>query len=297
LQQKLQLSLKTEENNIKTLRIPIPELPISITFEPVIVLRENFLILASNNLIVKSMFETKTKGNGLTSTEEFKRLSQHIPKKGSGFRFLGSRLFKEIMDFQNYAIGMKKEIKGKEADVLKLLKQFQKEWVLYSVAQNTTEGLVVTLNHNLSFAYTLLLPAVATAGIVAAVAVPNLIMATDRAKQNATLASMKNISLAIESYMTDMGYAPRGKSLMDIRDQLQPFHIKVLPLKDGWNHDLLYTHGTGSHKDEFSIGSPGKDGVFHGWQQKGSYVVTKTRDFTKDIIMTNSRVIYGPVGK
>jgi general secretion pathway protein G len=289
LQEKLPFAKKSEEKDIKKLEIPVPPMPILV--QPVILQKEGMLILASNNQIVDAMFAAKESGNGLTATEEFKKLSANIPEKGNRFGFLGSRLSQVIMDIQKKAL----EASGKEDPAAKeFMNLFQKEWRLYSVLQNTDEGMVISFNHSMALESFVLLPATAAAGVVAAIAVPNLLVAIQNGKQKATMYDLKSISMAIESYITDHYEAPQGKTLAEIQDKLQPFYIKVLPLKDGWGNDFLYTHGTGNKKDEYAVASPGRDGVFDGWQQTGSYIVTQMGQFGYDIIISNGTFTYGP---
>ena len=199
-----------------------------------------------------------------------------------------------IMDIQEKAM----EASEKEDPAAKeFLKLFRKEWSLYSVLQNTDEGMVISFNHSMALESFVLLPATAAAGIVAAIAVPNLLTALQNGKQKATMGDLKSISMAIASYITDHYEAPQGKTLAEIQDKLQPFYIKVLPLKDAWGNDFLYTHGTGGKKDEYAVASPGRDGVFDGWEQTGSYIVTQMGQFDYDIIISNGTFTYGPMVK
>jgi general secretion pathway protein G len=122
----------------------------------------------------------------------------------------------------------------------------------------------------------------------------NLSVALQKGKQKATMGDMKTIGIAIESYITDNYFAPEGNSLAEIKDKLEPFYIKTLPLKDGWGNDFLYKHGTGDQKDSYAIASPGKDGVFNGWEQTGYYIVTTMEEFGNDFIFANGMFTYSP---
>jgi hypothetical protein len=122
----------------------------------------------------------------------------------------------------------------------------------------------------------------------------NLSVALQKGKQKATMGDMKTIGTAIESYITDTYHAPEGNSLAEIKDKLEPFYIKKLPLKDGWGNDFLYKHGTGDQKDTYAVASPGKDGVFNGWEQTGYYIVTTMAGFGNDVIFANGMFTYSP---
>ena len=122
----------------------------------------------------------------------------------------------------------------------------------------------------------------------------NLSVALQKGKQKATMGDMKSIGIAIESYITDNYFAPEGNSLAEIKDKLEPFYINTLPLKDGWGNDFLYKHGTGDQKDTYAVASPGKDGVFNGWEQTGYYIVTTIEGFGNDFIFADGMFTYSP---
>lgn len=110
----------------------------------------------------------------------------------------------------------------------------------------------------------------------------------------ASMANLKNIGTAIESYITDEGKAPEGDSLAAIKDKLQPFHIRILPLKDGYGNDILYKHDGG---ENYFLAATGLDGKFDGWDQDTGgtdYLLESEADYNKDIIYSNGMFIYAP---
>jgi type IV pilus assembly protein PilA len=54
-----------------------------------------------------------------------------------------------------------------------------------------------------------LLIVVAIIGIIAAIAIPNLLVALQKGKQKASMADLKVLGTAIESYITDWAYVPQ----------------------------------------------------------------------------------------
>jgi hypothetical protein len=291
LQEKLPMAQKSEDKGVKMLQFQVPPMPF--TFEPSIVQKDNLLIFASNKGIVNGMFTAKEKGNGLTAADEFKKLSANIPKKGNSFRFISTRLFQGIMDIQKGAVKATGKVKA-DSPEMAFFDIFDKDMSLYGVLQNSEEGFVFTFNHHLDLEGLILLPVTIPAGIVAAIAIPNLLTATQKGKQKATMGDIKSISVSIESYIMDNEEAPPGNTLAEIQDKLQPFYIKTLPLKDAWGNDFLYKHGTGDKKAEYAVASGGKDGVFNGWEQTGFYWVRDIKDFGNDIILANGTFTYGP---
>jgi general secretion pathway protein G len=108
-----------------------------------------------------------------------------------------------------------------------------------------------------------LLIVVAIIGIIAAIAIPNLLNAIDRSKQKRTMADMRSIGTACEEYAIDNNFYPntagtRAALTTAIVNVLQPNYIKIVPLTDGWNWPVEY--GTPNGGTGYTIVSPGKDG-------------------------------------
>ena len=97
-----------------------------------------------------------------------------------------------------------------------------------------------------------LLIVVAIIGILAAIAIPNLLTAMQRSKQKRTMADMRSIATAWEARATDMNkYNAAGAisavatctqsfSAGELSSALSPTYIKLLPIKDGWGNPLKF---------------------------------------------------------
>src|ERR1700746_3663440 len=87
-----------------------------------------------------------------------------------------------------------------------------------------------------------LLIVVAIIGILAAIAIPNLLTAMQRSKQKRTMADMRTIATAWEARATDTnkynasGYSFPGSTinLSDLQNYLSPTYVRTFPSKDGW---------------------------------------------------------------
>src|ERR1700704_779090 len=88
-----------------------------------------------------------------------------------------------------------------------------------------------------------LLIVVAIIGILAAIAIPNLLTAMQRAKQKRTMADVRTIATAWEARATDVNkYNAAGAVTLPavtlnhdtMTTILSPTYIKSLPPKDGW---------------------------------------------------------------
>ena len=137
-----------------------------------------------------------------------------------------------------------------------------------------------------------LLIVVAIIGIVAAIAIPNLLTAVQKSKQKATMGDLKTIGTAVESYVTDNILAPSALTNAGFGGN-RGFHIKNFPETDAWGNTWHYARNT-SIRDLYSVCSPGRDGIFAGFFQEGSYITNSLADFGEDIIFSIGIFVYGP---
>src|SRR5512146_2886206 len=112
-----------------------------------------------------------------------------------------------------------------------------------------------------------LLIVVAIIGILAAIAIPNLLTAMQRSKQKRTMADMRAIATAWEARATDMNtYGAAGATFTfwstavtynAIIGLLTPTYIKSMPQKDGWGtaYDFAMDKPVGSPAQAYAIRS------------------------------------------
>jgi len=148
------------------------------------------------------------------------------------------------------------------------------------------------MNRSRGFTLIELLVVVAIIGIIAAIAVPNLLNAVDRGKQKKSMADMRTIGSAVEAYATDHNYYPVQATIdapisLAIAQQLQPYYTQVVPMLDGWDRPILY--GTLNDGSAYTIRSYGKDGVKNGAQGA-------TSGFDCDIVFQAGRFTSWPDG-
>jgi prepilin-type N-terminal cleavage/methylation domain-containing protein len=145
-----------------------------------------------------------------------------------------------------------------------------------------------------------LLIVIAIIGIVAAIAIPNLLTALQKGKQKATMGDMKSIGTAIESYITDNYMSPGAGTVTNIYGlsaYLIPFHTKVLPGKDAWGGDFVYISGAvgGPRQDYYSIVSWGRRSIQGTLDiTNNNYPVSAMQHFENDICFSNGNFTYGP---
>jgi type II secretion system protein G len=143
-----------------------------------------------------------------------------------------------------------------------------------------------------------LLIVVAIIGIIAAIAIPNLLVALQKGKQKATMGDMKSIGTGLESYVTDWSFVPQTTlaGLNTPTNGVVPFHIKIVPTTDGWGSIYAYAHGTvgASDSDYYSIHSYGRDKTSDNPTGQYFYNCTSISDFDNDIVYSNGTFTYGP---
>jgi general secretion pathway protein G len=134
-----------------------------------------------------------------------------------------------------------------------------------------------------------LLIVVAIIGIIAAIAIPNLLNAIDRGKQKRTMADMRSIGTAAESYAIDVNVYPSTSGIANLATDVEPLYIKILPQADGWKNGFVYEvdDGVGS---EYTVISYAKDGADTG------FVGGQTNEFIDDIYFVNGQFTQWPEG-
>src|SRR5438445_1285753 len=93
-----------------------------------------------------------------------------------------------------------------------------------------------------------LLIVVAIIGILAAIAIPNLLTAISRARQKRSMVDIRNLATAWEARNLDVArYNAAGAGvngadkvvvLSDLQGALSPTYIKEMPMFDGWHNPL-----------------------------------------------------------
>lgn len=166
-----------------------------------------------------------------------------------------------------------------------------------------------------------LLIVVAIIGILAALILPNAILAIQKAKQKETMKDIVHIATACADYLTSTGFAPDAGNQSgaltigcNFVTALAPTFIKVCPVNDQWGNPYrVYTGSAVSNAygipaaglgdDDFVIVSYGRDGALGGnvtftYQVEdptsGIYRVNSMEDFKNDLVNFNGSWIHAP---
>ena len=148
-----------------------------------------------------------------------------------------------------------------------------------------------------------LLIVVAIIGILAAIAIPNLLTAMQRSKQKRTMADMRTIATAWEARATDINRynaagvtVPTASVTIDnLTSFLAPTYVKTFPQKDGWGTNW----GLGADQ-AFAAGAPAQIYVIISYGKdssaQSSYAGGATTNFDCDILFSNGAFTQYPDG-
>jgi general secretion pathway protein G len=146
-----------------------------------------------------------------------------------------------------------------------------------------------------------LLIVIAIIGILAAIAIPNLLNAVQRGKQKRSMSDMRALATAIEAYAVDNNSYPAaacpagsltGGTFNNLATNsftnLTPTYIADPPRKDGWQRPLGYQLSTDSQA--YSIRCYGRDGNLT------AITCGTTTNFNDDIVYSNGTFLQWPEG-
>ena len=134
-----------------------------------------------------------------------------------------------------------------------------------------------------------LLIVVAIIGIIAAIAIPNLLNAIDRGKQKRTMADVRSIGTACEEYAIDLNVYPVAASMAVLGPLIEPLYIRQAPDNDDWNRVFVVASTT----TEYTLCSNGKDGA---GSCSGDALGART-SFNDSITFANGQFVTWPEGQ
>jgi type II secretion system protein G len=137
-----------------------------------------------------------------------------------------------------------------------------------------------------------LLIVVAIIGIIAAIAIPNLLNAINRGRQKRTMGDIRTLATAVEAYAVDWNFYPRitaGGAKTQLTTYITPTFLRKIPDLDGWSHHI-YWDGN-DNGDAYTIWSSGKDS-----NTTMDTTTGPTTDFSDDIIYSGGAFIQWPEG-
>jgi type II secretion system protein G len=145
-----------------------------------------------------------------------------------------------------------------------------------------------------------LLIVIAIIGILAAIAIPNLLNAVQRGKQKRTMSDMRSLAMAIEAYAVDNNAYPAAACnpgvftaagallTTDSFTNLTPTYIGYAPVADGWGGFMSYA--ISATTNQYMLRSYGRD------KAASTLVCGTTTNFNDDIVYADGSFIQWPEG-
>lgn len=133
--------------------------------------------------------------------------------------------------------------------------------------------------------------------ILAAIAIPNVMSATQRAKQKRSMADLRTIGTAVEAYATDHNAYPTARNIDELRPLLAPVYIKYIPPNDGWGKPFIYESAECADSKclRYYVASGGKNLELERDRpsEYGTSPIT-TSTFDADLVYSNGEFIVAP---
>ena len=148
-----------------------------------------------------------------------------------------------------------------------------------------------------------LLIVVAIIGIIAAIAVPNMILAIERGRQKRAMSELRGIATAVHGYGTDTSHFPAGtgayakvNTVPQFAD-LVPEYLPGNPAPDPWN--MTYEYGSDADGLTFALRCLGKGSQADtpDFPAVQSSTVTSTQCFECDVVWSEDTFLIFPSGK
>lgn len=252
--------------------------------------REGIMALSASRDVVQAALGPGVDGRRLIDGSDFSRVFSHLDQAPENLMYVNLPKIRSLVEASAFVQNMldSKPEARKMADLLL-------DPELFPMGFGSSSIEIDGGTRTTSFGPSVLSGGVASTGIVAAIAIPNLLNAVDRGKQKRTMADIRSAGTAFESYAIDNNRYPGPTDgwvrAEEVRSFVEPVYIRTLPELDGWGHPLLFL----SDGESYVIVSPGKDGIVdRDWSDGIDFGASTS--FNADIVMANGQFIAWPEG-
>lgn len=154
---------------------------------------------------------------------------------------------------------------------------------LATLPQAQVFGLIAAIGSAVVTGASLVIMAVMAGGLL----IPGVLGQPTSGKDKATMADMRSIGTAVESYAVDENAYPEATSMEDLAKILEPTYIKTLPRLDRWGYTFHYRafdpNDDGPQK--YTIVSSGSDGILEHSDLQG-YPEGTIKDLNEDLVFS-----------
>jgi general secretion pathway protein G len=288
--------LRISEDGLRSLHGPPGELPFGLHYRP----HGEYLVLGLAASAVNRAIERAESRAGLDRSADYRSLLERLGTGPHGFGYLNLPRIHELLESSVTVQGALVSDPQTEP----VYRLFVPEepwgsgmaWGLYRV-----EGGV----ENRSFMPREAFPlpgafmgnfiSVPYIGVIAAVAIPNMLNAVDRGKQKRTMADIRSIGTACEQFQIDNNAYPGPTEGLVPVEWLTPHVVPVYTSRvvatDGWGGPLLYWSDGGSYRI-LSMGKDGQQDWLPGLGGGGP-----TTSFDADVVFENGSFVQFPRGR
>ncbi len=211
---------QTDKDGLKMRTVAVP-IPIPVTLRPSIARSGDYLFLATSDTLIEQALAVKNgKEPGLKSTDEFKKLQQNVPDQGNRFAFVSKRFGQTMLDLQEQVVDRAGMNNPGAAPLMRKLSALNPPADAFSVAANTSEGWMATMNGSDDGAKLALMPMVVVPAVGAGMLLPALAKAKAKAQGIACQNNRRQLQLAKQMWAQD-----KSKSGQDTPtwDDLKPY--------------------------------------------------------------------------
>ena len=238
---------------------------------------------------VEASLGDRPRDERLESGTDYRTVFSHLDGRPTSLIYVNLPKIRELIDRSQIV----KAVLGSNPESAALLESILTTGVMGVGLGSTSvavDGGVKTTNFGPSW----MSGAAMSGGLLAAMAVPNMLSAADQGKANRTLGHIRSIAVACEGFSRDAdgypgptdGWVPVEK----IATFLEPMYISKLPRRDGWHNPILYWSDGSSYR----ILSTGKDGqIDQDWTGVDD-PVTASAKLEGDIVYGDGRLLVVP---
>jgi hypothetical protein len=224
----------------------------------------------------------------LVAGDDYRKVFAHLDERPQSFAYVNLPKLRTLIDESAIASALLQNNEGIRKYVQPLL-----DPAVMSIGIGSTSVAVDGGVRTTHFGPPWMSGVVASGGLLAAMAMPTLIVANDRNKARETLDDMRSIATACDGFSSDVATYPGPTQgwvpIASVAAFLEPMYIGSLPRVDAWDNPILYwSNGT-----TYRLLSTGTDGQMdQDWS--GLTEPTTSEQQAGDIMLANGRILVLP---